>query len=222
MSDDFHRPTYTTEDVHGAFNATQVRLYGIPGLTDDNDERKNQVNMYSVVGEELTAIVKSDCGPISEDKLAPLNGLFKGYLTNSKYSYVFINAIMKRYLIMLGALKTAPSAEEKECGEPDPLTAGIIFGYAYEGHTYDLPKPKIMLIPAVPQDIPCDDSGYNRKRSSGYRVWLVDKLDQCVEIDINQGFVEQLVLEANLPGKRSPNMYVGRMMMSHRSGRLTE
>ncbi len=223
MSDDFHRPTYTTDkkDLHGTFNATQVRLYGIPGLTDDNKARDNKVNMYSVVGSKLTAIVKSDYGPDLE-RLAPLGELFGGTVTEANYSYVFINAIMKRYLIMLGALKTDPSAAEKECGEPDPLTAGIIFGYAYEGHTYDLPKPKIMLIPAVPQDIPCDDSGYNRKSSSGYRVWLVDKLDQCVEIDINQGFVEQLVLEANLPGKRSPNMYVGRMMMSHRSGRLTE
>ncbi|MES0001136.1 hypothetical protein NKJ90_20455 [Mesorhizobium sp. M0051] len=29
MSDDFHRPTLTFPD--GAYNASQVRLYGIPG-----------------------------------------------------------------------------------------------------------------------------------------------------------------------------------------------
>jgi hypothetical protein len=31
-----------------------------------------------------------------------------------------------------------------------------------------------------------------------------------------------LVLEANMPGKRAPNMYVGRMMMGHRGGKLSE
>jgi hypothetical protein len=39
---------------------------------------------------------------------------------------------------------------------------------------------------------------------------------------MNQGFVEQLVLDANLPGKRAPNMYVGRMMLGHRSGKLSD
>ena len=53
-------------------------------------------------------------------------------------------------------------------------------------------------------------------------MWIVDKLDECVEFEMNQGFVEQLVLEANLPGKRAPSMYAGRMMLGHRSGRLSE
>ena len=61
-----------------------------------------------------------------------------------------------------------------------------------------------------------------RKGNEGYSVWLVDKLDQCVEIEISQGFIEQLVLDANLPGKRSPSMYAGRMMLSHRSGKMME
>ena len=39
---------------------------------------------------------------------------------------------------------------------------------------------------------------------------------------MNQGFVEQIVLEANLPGKRAPSMYAAKMMMGHRSGRLSE
>jgi hypothetical protein len=103
-----------------------------------------------------------------------------------------------------------------------PLSAGIIVGYSYEGHCYDLPKPKIMLIRALPSQIPVDDCGYDAKAADNYKVWIVDKLDQCVEFEMNQGFVEQLVLEANLPGKRSPTMYAGRMMLAHRSGRLTE
>ncbi len=55
-----------------------------------------------------------------------------------------------------------------------------------------------------------------------YMLWIVDKLDECVEFEMNQGFVEQLVLDANMPGKRSPTMYASRMQMAHRSGRLSE
>ena len=48
----------------------------------------------------------------------------------------------------------------------------------------------------------------------------MDKLDKCLEVEVNQGFVEQIVLEANLPGKRSPTMYASKMTMGHRSGKL--
>lgn len=53
-------------------------------------------------------------------------------------------------------------------------------------------------------------------------VWIVDKLDRCVEFEMNAGFIEQLVLEANLPGKRSPSSYRATMAMAHRGGRLNE
>jgi hypothetical protein len=102
------------------------------------------------------------------------------------------------------------------------LSCGIIVACSYEGRTYDLAKPKIMIIPAMPlQPIPKDDSGFDAK-GGGYAVWIVDKLDDCVEFEISQGDIEQIVLEANLPGKRAPHMYAARMMMGHRSGRLTE
>ncbi len=56
----------------------------------------------------------------------------------------------------------------------------------------------------------------------GYKVWIIDKLDECVEIDVNRGFAEQLVLEANMPGRRSPSTYRATMAVSHRNGRLME
>ncbi|ESY25705.1 hypothetical protein X750_04030 [Mesorhizobium sp. LNJC394B00] len=107
---------------------------------------------------------------------------------------------------------------------PEQKTScGIIVGYAYEGHTYDLPKPKIMIIPAFPEPkIPADDSEFDAKEPEGYAVWLVDKLNECVELEMNQGFVEQIVLEANLPGKRSPTMYASKMTMGHRGGKLND
>ena len=50
------------------------------------------------------------------------------------------------------------------------ISCGIIVGYAYEGHTYDLPKPKIMIIPALPEPkIPADDSGFDTQGKRGLR-----------------------------------------------------
>jgi hypothetical protein len=112
-------------------------------------------------------------------------------------------------------------------GSEHGMTAGIIYGYAYEGHCYDMPKPKIMLIPVLPQEIPAGDCGYDQKGTdadgnSAYKVWVVDKLDECVDIDVSQGYIEQMVLDANLPGQRSPTMYAAKARLAHRSGRMME
>jgi hypothetical protein len=124
-----------------------------------------------------------------------------------------------KILIKLQELGTASLTAENG---KDSVSCGIIVAYSFEGRTYDLVKPKIMIIPTLPlPKIPDDDSGFAAKGGS-YAVWLVDKLDDCVEFEISQGSIEQIVLEANLPGKRAPNMYAGRMMMGHRNGRLTE
>jgi len=121
---------------------------------------------------------------------------------------------------------------DKEClavlvaidsGEPDKVRSiGIIYGYAYEGHCYDLPKPAIMLLPVLPEDIPDNDCGYDKKKTANYKVWIVDKLQDCMQVEVSRGFVEQLVLEANMPGRRSPSTYRATMQVAHRSGRLTE
>ncbi|MBL8582210.1 MAG: hypothetical protein JNL61_08295 [Rhizobiaceae bacterium] len=251
MSDDYHRPTYTTRDPHGAFNPTQVRLYGLQGLprTTEEDapwgggeepaETTLQAGYAPRAGdwsrrktspappEIVTGVYKDELAVIGarlraesdseDDFLAFLQANFSKYFTKVPSSYVFLDTKMRDYMVMLGGMDINP-------GNPKPeMSSGVIFGYAFEGHAYDFPKPKIMLIPARPQAIfPTDDSGYYAKSREGYAVWIVDKLDQCIEFEVNQGFVEQLVLEANLPGKRSPSMYAGRMRMGHSGGRLTD
>ncbi len=230
MSDDFHRPTLTFP--YDAYNATQVRLYGIQakgglsfsghpttladtgvsvhfsgnGTEDVNDDTRRGVEILrSLKGQSLASIV---------------HGIVSGLIDwniPTKLAYQ-LRIDMKAF----GTIVVSTSVSLGEFGKNGPLSAGIIVGYSYEGHCYDLPKPKIMLIRALPIKIPVDDCGYNLKSREGYKLWIVDKLDQCVEFEMNQGFVEQLVLEANLPGKRSPTMYVGRMMLAHRSGRLSE
>lgn len=127
----------------------------------------------------------------------------------------------------LGAVTVSASARTslkvvRSDASKEQLNAGLIVGYAFEGGCYDLPKPKIIFTTAKPQRIPVDDCGYDVKDSADYRVWVVDKLDKCIEVEVTEGFVEQLVLEANMPTRRSPASYRSVMQVAHRNGRLTE
>ena len=259
MSDDFHRPTLTFPG--GAYNASQVRLYGIPGSRglvfpgsskavgtrntsissniSTNDPKKDEE-----ANAELNKIVEGLRGK-GKNKLSD-EEIFKKLITIPPFpwpigmSYQIALDTRKFGKIALSTLVTIEEATR----EGKLLSCGIIVSYSYEGHCYDLPKPKIMLVPAFPEEIPLDDCGYGKKNNQStsiedkyqntsiedkskntsvedrYMLWIVDKLDECVEFEMNQGFVEQIVLEANLPGKRSPTMYASRMMMGHRGGKL--
>jgi hypothetical protein len=235
MSDDYHRPTLTFPT--GAYNATQVRLYGlaadvgisIPGAptpiggTGVNIEAdpknaitpeqvasfKDILEKYKTPKERLSIIYGDARIEVNNIPPIPIRVSYTFKIDIKNFGTAVVTATGTTFL-----LGTTPV---------DKTSCGIIVGYAYEGHTYDLPKPKIMLIPNFPESsIPADDSDYKLKEPEGYAVWIVDKLDQCVEFEMNQGFVEQIVLDANLPGKRSPTMYASKMMMAHRSGKLSD
>lgn len=242
MSDDFHRPTLTFPA--GVYNASQVRLYGLPGsgglvfpgksMVMEN----NPVNFSTNIStgkpsddKKINAQIKEIIGRIENDSDAELE-FFKENSKSSSSPFPYptgfsfqISLDMRKFgSIVLSTVITLDEAAKQQ----RLLSCGIIVGYSYEGHCYDLPKPKIMLLPTFPEDIPRDDCGYDKKNDrppnpvTRYKLWIVDKLDECVEFEMNQGFVEQLVLDANLPGKRSPTMYASRMMMGHRGGRLGE
>jgi hypothetical protein len=189
---DCRKPTHTFEG--NAYNPTQVRLYGRPHL-----DTRGLMNALRSYGIELN--VRRN-GNDKKGKEGTADPGIRGLLIKAQE----LNEV---FLINL-------------TDEHNPMSSGVIFGYAFEGHCYDLPKPKIMLIPADPEPLACDDCGYDLKRECDYMVWVVDKLQRCVEIEVNQGFIEQIVLEANVPGKRSPTTYRATMQVAHRSGRLTE
>lgn len=206
MSDDHHRPTLTFPDSSG-YNGSQVRLYGIASTAERAIESidRGGSTIFPINAGAFNIVVE-----VSEESPVEGGGLFATHIvvTMKKLGTLVMTATLTKGL----AARTGST-----------ISCGVIVGYAYEGHTYDLPKPKIMILPVRPEArIPGDDSGYDAKQDENYAVWLVDKLDECAEFEMNQGFVEQLVLDANLPGKRAPNMYVGRMMLGHRSGKLSD
>lgn len=217
MSDDYHRPTLTFPK--GGYNASQVRLYGIVGKDQKHSKEvaDGQPQEFTVESGDFTVKVSvvQGGGGGSAEFVTLVEERQKAMLYAS-----FISIEMKKLGTVIMTATMTRQLAERTGGK---ISCGVIVGYAYEGHTYDLPKPKIMILPVQPEaKIPEDDSGYDDKENEGYAVWLVDKLDECAEFEMTQGFIEQLVLDANLPGKRAPNMYVGRMMLGHRGGKLSE
>jgi hypothetical protein len=230
MSDDYHRPTLTFPS--GAYNATQVRLYGLGA-----EIGLSVPGAPAPFGDTGMYVETAPGEPITDEQHVSALEVLKKYNSNKgrqdiingnipfptipiRVSYHFkidLKNFGTAVLSTVGSTFMLGSSPEQK------TSCGIIVGYAYEGHTYDLPKPKIMIIPAFPEPkIPADDSEFDAKEPEGYAVWLVDKLDECVELEMNQGFIEQLVLDANMPGKRSPTMYASKMTMGHRGGKLND
>lgn len=229
MTTELRRPTHTFEA--GAYNATQVRLYGIPGDLDIGFPGKPaefSSERITVSVEPNAKVSKGDFEKF-KDELAELKKNFgkllrlsaselRSRFASAGFPISLINQLTIR-THMLGDVTIATASEFFG----SRLTAGVIYAYAYEGHCYDLAKPKIMVLPTMWKIVtPDDDSGFDAKQNEDYRVWVVDKLDRCAELELNQGFVEQIVLDSNMPGKRSPRSYSAVMQLAHRSGRLTE
>jgi hypothetical protein len=199
MSNDCRNgPNYAGSTI--PFNSSQVRLYGLPGEPFPFDVKSNKK------GGKLIDIIDT------------FNKAVKGALFPRPSA--ILRMVTDRTDQFVGVMSIG--------GDPGKeMTIGIIYGYAYEGHCYDLPKPKIMLIRGFPQDVLPGDCDYDQKGGSpnggtAYKVWIVDKLDPCIDIDVSQGYVEELVLDANLPGQRSPTMYAAKARLAHRSGRMME
>ncbi|WP_028749104.1 hypothetical protein [Rhizobium mesoamericanum] len=93
---------------------------------------------------------------------------------------------------------------------------GVIYGYAYEGHCYKLPKPQIMLLPELPKPIAHDDCGCDCGFSPalGYLVWQLDKRQSAVALDVRTDDLRTLVLDENMPGNRSPQAYSQSLSMA--------
>ncbi len=99
---------------------------------------------------------------------------------------------------------------------PDGKIA-LIQAYIFEGNHYELPKPKIMVVTGKTEEFPDKVVPDGSK----LRYWRMNKLSRSTEISVEDGLLESLILDANMPGRRSPNSYAANMQMAHKSGRLT-
>lgn len=114
-------------------------------------------------------------------------------------------------------LKQAPFQEKKRFA--------TVYGYAYEGFCYRLDKPKILAFESNYEPESAVGCGFDGPKLN-YYMWRVRASDTLVEMTINSDTFQKLILEQNLPGKRSPNTYAANMIQStglvHRGGRFGE
>lgn len=104
--------------------------------------------------------------------------------------------------------------KKAEFKETDP-TLAVIYAYSYEGHTYRLAKPRIMVVSG-------NGAAYEDGSSKGgLTTWCLSKHTRTVSVEVESGSVESLVLDGNQPGNRSATSYHSHMQLSHRGGRLT-
>lgn len=112
---------------------------------------------------------------------------------------------------------------QRQLADPNAMLARI-YGFSYEGHYYDLPKPAIFLVhgPGVSAElssglgVPWDRlerttadadrtgvAGTERSTSFDIKVWSCDKGDFSLRLDIETGPFEEILLDAALVSEGS-------------------
>jgi len=98
------------------------------------------------------------------------------------------------------------------------------YGYAFEGHCYRLDTNRVFIVKgARPEDaVGCgfENSATTGSSPAKYHMWRIRALEELLELSLNYGDVKKLILDANLPGKRSPSSYAITASLAHRDGRL--
>lgn len=101
-------------------------------------------------------------------------------------------------------------------------TMALIYAYGYEGHSYRLAKPRIMIVNGRGEPYEATQEKDPPEPLTGQLyMWRLSKHDQTISIEVESGDLEKLVLEANQPGNRAVNSYAAHMQMSHRGGKLS-
>jgi len=100
------------------------------------------------------------------------------------------------------------------------ITASTVlaYGYAFEGHCYRLDTTRIFIVTG-PIALPAIGCGFDSV--SGYKMWRITASTQILEISTAFADARALILDAQLPGKRSPSSYAITLRMAHRGGRLS-
>lgn len=107
----------------------------------------------------------------------------------------------------------------------------LAYGYAFEGRCYRLDTNRIYIVTG-PEDEPAVGCGFDLDLNLApgvappagmpvYSMWRIRSSTELLELASSFGDAKTLILDANLPGKRSPNSYAITLSMAHRDGRMT-
>jgi hypothetical protein len=122
------------------------------------------------------------------------------------------NAALQMQLYRSGALQS-----EKQ------YSIALGYAYAFEGHCYRLDTKRIFIIKGARPEA-AGGCGFENEKIQGskgeYNMWRIRSSEELLEISLNYGDVKKLVLDANMPGKRSPSSYAITAALAHRDGRL--
>ncbi|THA64350.1 hypothetical protein [Ensifer adhaerens] len=95
----------------------------------------------------------------------------------------------------------------------------LAYGYAFDGHCYRLDSHRIFIVtgPKAEAAVGC---GFDSIAGASYQMWRIRASTELIEIATSFGDAQTLILDANLPGKRSPTSYAITQSMAHRDRRL--
>ncbi|MER8970388.1 hypothetical protein NKI25_33075 [Mesorhizobium sp. M0808] len=97
------------------------------------------------------------------------------------------------------------------------MVIAVVYGYAFEGHCYRLDQPKLFVFEPRTTELPAVGCGFD---GGEYAMWQITKKTRMLELATSVDLAEELVLNASLPGNRSPNTYGNRFQLAHRGGKL--
>ncbi|MBB4185600.1 hypothetical protein GGE07_002241 [Sinorhizobium terangae] len=214
----------------GPYNPGEIRLYGRPGNIVRKPKDSVEAHAYykEKIGELLgknPKISPDNYGDFIEVMEVVIEDLLNKTVISA--DNVIVGVIASKYFHYLSVSTGVSEGFE---------SVGVIYGYAYEGHCYKLPKPQIMILPVSPHKIVAakcecereteDERGSERKHDCncgwecgysaklGYVVWSVDKLEQAVALDVRSDDLKTLILDENMPGNRSPLAYAQAMSLA--------
>lgn len=122
-------------------------------------------------------------------------------------------------------LYTGAFGQPKVGQTKDEYSIVLAYGYAFDGHCYRFDSNRIFFITG-PGGEPAVGCGFDppadaKPSDPSYRMWRIRASTELLEIASNFGDAKALILDANLPGKRSPTSYAITQAMAHRDGRLS-
>jgi hypothetical protein len=98
----------------------------------------------------------------------------------------------------------------------------LVYGYSVDGHCYRVDRPRLLLFTDVAEApaLGCGFGDGEPSGGSGYHMWRVRRSTEVYELGGLTGRIDDLLLQSNSPGRRSPASYSVHAQLAHRTSRL--